>query len=56
MNYGVNYDSIVITLILVADLGSFFLLWIDQTNKQRARSARKFNKILKSLGMAGTTQ
>lgn len=45
------YDQIVNTLILVVDLGILWVVWEDRTRKHKARNARKFNKILQSIGL-----
>lgn len=45
------YDHVINTLVLLADLGILWVVWEDRTRKQKARNARKFNKILQSIGL-----
>jgi hypothetical protein len=45
------YDHIVISLILVVDSALLYLAWLDRRKKERVRNSRKFNRILKSVGL-----
>ena len=46
-----NYDSIVITLILIVDSYMTYLTYKAQTRRERRDIKRRFNYVLKTIGM-----
>ena len=46
-----SYDSLIITLILIVDLISMYYTLKADIRRHKARTAYKFNKILKTAGI-----